>query len=201
MKDEGVIKYQCNWIPGDPMNPGLIAKLNTWRNILYRLKLIGVTDDGIGYGNISIRSEGDEFIISGSGTGCYSILDARHYARVTDADFENNSISSVGPLPPSSESLTHAMIYRCDTNVNAVIHVHNLELWEQLLIRHPHTRQEVSYGTVEMAREIQRLFSEENLQETRIFAMGGHYTGVVAFGGSLDEAGNLLLQHLKVDTR
>ena len=88
MKDEGVIKYQCNWIPGDPMNPGLIAKLNTWRNILYRLKLIGVTDDGIGYGNISIRSEGDEFIISGSGTGCYSILDARHYARVTDADFE-----------------------------------------------------------------------------------------------------------------
>ena len=197
MKDEGVIKYHCNWIPGDPPGPGLIAEMNRWRKHLYLLKLIGVTDDGIGYGNISIRSEGNEFIISGSGTGCYPTLDASHYARVTEADFESNSISSVGPLPPSSESLTHAMIYRCDKNVNAVIHVHHLELWEQLLAMLPHTRKEVSYGTVEMALEIQRLFSDEHLGKTRIFAMGGHYTGVVAFGRTLNEAGNLLLQHFK----
>jgi L-ribulose-5-phosphate 4-epimerase len=197
MKEEGVIKYQCNWIPGDPLTPGLINELNTWRNTLYDLKLIGVTEDGIGYGNISIRYRGNEFIISGSGTGCLPRLDGGHYALVTKADFESNSISSAGPLQPSSESLTHAMIYRCDKNVNAVIHVHQFELWEQLLAKFPHTRKEVSYGTVEMAHEIQRLFRDENLAETRIFAMGGHYTGVIAFGQTLDEAGNLLLEQLK----
>jgi L-ribulose-5-phosphate 4-epimerase len=197
MKDEGVIKYQCNWIPGDPLTPGLISELNSWRNTLYDLKLIGVTEDGIGYGNISIRYRGNEFIISGSGTGCFPRLDERHYALVMQADFESNSISSAGPLPPSSESLTHAMIYRCDKNVNAVIHVHQFELWEQLLANLPHTQKEVSYGTVEMAHEIQRLFSDENLAENRIFAMGGHYTGVIAFGQTLDEAGNLLLEQLK----
>ena len=47
-----------------------------------------------------------------------------------------------------------------------------------------------------MAAEVQRLFNETDVQEQKIFAMGGHEDGVIAFGTSAEEAGDILLRTL-----
>lgn len=196
MKDEGVVKYHCNWIREEPLPQQFIEELNAWRKILYDLGLIGVGEDGIGFGNISIRFNQEQFIISGSGTGRFPLLSAEHYTLVTACNFEKNTVSASGPIQPSSESLTHAMIYHIDDTVNAVMHVHHRQLWNNLLERFPSTGRNIAYGTVEMANEIARLFRETNLAQTRLFAMAGHDTGIISFGKNLDEAGKLLLEQL-----
>jgi L-ribulose-5-phosphate 4-epimerase len=196
MSDEGVIKFNCEWSKSAPLDGKLIKDLNGWRNKLRRLDLIGVTEDGIGYGNISIRFRKNQFIISGSGTGKFKTLTGEHYALVTDHNVETNSICSTGATIASSESLTHAMIYEHASDVHAVIHIHHLRIWKKLLETLPATAETIAYGTPEMANEIARLFDEQNLLQHRIFAMAGHYEGVVCFGKDLNRATELLMQHL-----
>lgn len=197
-ENEGVIKFNCHWTPSGPLDSALLEEINAWRDKLFALNLIGVTEDGIGYGNISIRFKENEFIISGSGTGRLDKLNESHYALVTDYSVAENSLRSTGPIIASSESLTHAMIYDNADSMHAVMHVHHDHLWNQLLRRFPATAPGVEYGTPEMAREIVRLFKEEGLLKNRIFAMAGHHGGVVCFGRNLDEAGELLLNHFAI---
>jgi L-ribulose-5-phosphate 4-epimerase len=199
MNEEGVIKFNCRWIESDPPPPDSIAELNRWRDRLYHLRLIGSTPDGIGYGNMSIRS-GKEFIITGSGTGVLPKLRPEHYTRVTEYDFVANSLTTTGPIKASSESLTHAALYECDASINAVIHVHHLELWEKLLKLYPSTDASVPYGTPGMASEIKRLFNQTALPQ-RIFAMGGHEEGIISFGRSITDAANVLLEQFEVISR
>jgi len=188
MQEEGVIKFKCNWIKDVPLDSELIKELNEWRDKLYRANLIGKNKDGIGYGNISMRYH-NNFIITGSSTGKLLKLTAEHYTLVTEYDLDKNTLTAVGPVIASSESLTHAVIYAHEKNVNAVIHVHHFELWKKLLQIFPSTNKDVAYGTPAMAREILRLFSASKLAEEKIFAMGGHEAGVVCFGKDIDEAG------------
>jgi L-ribulose-5-phosphate 4-epimerase len=193
MKETGSVKFNCTWIKADPLGNDLIKELNGWRNKLYRAALIGVNDEGIGFGNISIRHITHSFIISGSGTGKLEKLSNENYTLVTEIDLDENSLVAKGPVIASSESLTHGVIYKHCKDVNAVMHVHSLTLWEKLLKTHPHTKAEVEYGTPAMAKEVIRLFDETPLRGLKIFGMGGHYEGVIAFGKDLDEAGNTLL--------
>ena len=196
MQEEGVIKFNCTWIKEAPLDFALIKELNEWRNKLYNESLIGVNKDGIGYGNISIRYKQNSFIISGSSTGKLKELTNEHYTRVTEYNIDKNSLTTVGPIIASSESLTHAMIYECEKHINAVLHVHHFKLWKKLLNIIPSTDKDVEYGTPAMAGEIVRLFKESNLAEYKIFAMAGHEEGVVSFGKNLNEAGQVLFNKL-----
>jgi L-ribulose-5-phosphate 4-epimerase len=152
--------------------------------------------DGIGYGNISTRFQKNKFIITGSATGSLTKLTTNHYTLVTDYDFNRNMLTTVGPIKASSESLTHAIIYKSQKSVNAVMHVHHLELWKRLLNTLPATKPNIEYGTTAMTGDIQRLFRETNLSEQKIFAMGGHEEGIVAFGKDLDEAGKIIFYQI-----
>ena len=145
MREEGVIKFNCTWIKASPLNFELIKELNEWRNKLYDAKLIGQNKDGIGYGNISIRYSQNNFIITGSSTGKLARLTAEHYTRVTEYDLDKNSLTAVGPVIASSESLTHAVIYEHQKEVNAVIHVHHFALWKKLLEMLPATNKNIEY--------------------------------------------------------
>ncbi|MDF5732351.1 MAG: class II aldolase/adducin family protein [Rhizonema sp. PD38] len=195
MIDEGYVKYQCNWIHSSPVHPDEIKELNQWRDKLYRLGLIGQYDNGIGFGNISNRySEPGQFIISGTQTGHLALLNEKHYTRVINFNIEKNFLTCEGPIQASSESLTHAAIYDVNPTVNTIIHVHNLELWKQLMNKIP-TAKDCSYGTPEMAKEIIRLFKEENLMDKKILVMSGHEEGIISFGKNLKEAGDVLLSY------
>jgi len=196
MQDEGYIKFQCNWEKGPPPAAEFIDKLNHWRDLLFEKKLIGAYPDGIGYGNISIRFKANQFIISGSATGHLSELTSAHYSLVTDFDTDYNQLTCEGPIKASSESMSHGIIYQLDQKVNAVIHVHHLDLWEKLIDFVPTTSPDVAYGTPEMANEIQRLFYETDLPKKKIFVMAGHEEGIFTFGKDMEEAGEVLREYL-----
>ena len=196
MIDEGYIKYQCNWIVSAPVNTDDIKELNQWREKLYKLGFLGEYDNGIGFGNISIRySEPGQFIISGTQTGNLSYLSEQHYTRVINFDLEHNCLTCEGPIAASSESLTHATVYDANPTVNAIIHVHHLELWKKLMDKIPTTSRDCRYGTPEMAKEILRLFEEDNLLAKKILVMSGHEEGIISLGRNLEEAGNVLLRY------
>src|ERR1035437_5539616 len=88
--ETGSIKFNCNWIEAEPIEDKTIIEINHWRNILFNYKLIGVYPNGIGYGNISIRLNDKEFLISGTSTGHLETLTNQHYSIVTSYDFAAN---------------------------------------------------------------------------------------------------------------
>ncbi|MEE4176621.1 MAG: class II aldolase/adducin family protein [Bacteroides sp.] len=195
--DEGYIKFNCHWIKADPLPGEMLNELNSWRQKLYDLGLIGMYDNGIGFGNLSIRHPAQGFVITGSATGGLPILDERHFVWVNAFDLEQNSLECRGPVIASSESLSHAVIYQASPETQAVIHVHHPQAWNFLIEKFPTTGIEVSYGTPAMAREILLIFRESALEKEKILLMGGHPEGIITFGHSLDDAGEMLLKHLK----
>jgi ribulose-5-phosphate 4-epimerase/fuculose-1-phosphate aldolase len=191
--DEGYIKFKANWQEAPPLDWAVLAELDHWRNDMYRAGLIGAYPDGIGFGNISCRwQDTDQFVISGSATGNHQRLDASHYSLVTSVDIDQNALSCRGPIIASSESMSHAVIYRVCPEVQGVIHVHDLEMWERLLHRVPTTDASATYGSPEMAYSIIDLLQNSTLREQRIFVMEGHREGIFAFGESLEAAAQVI---------
>lgn len=191
--DEGYVKYHSQWIEAEPIKAEVVTELCYWRDRLFKAGLIGMDSAGVGFGNISIRCD-EGFIISGTQTGGITTITPEHFTTVTEVDISANSLICRGPIQASSEAMTHAAIYRCNTAVQAVIHVHDNHRWKQLLNVAPTTDASVPYGTPEMAWEIERLFHEQPLGSSSIVVMAGHADGIIAFGKNLQEASNLLLK-------
>lgn len=199
MIDEGYIKYQCRWEKRPSVGEEDIVELNQWRDRLYSLGLIGEYDNGIGFGNLSTRyPNSQKIIISGTHTGGISQLKSEHYTKVIDFDWHQNYVACEGLIKASSETLTHAAIYIAEPQVNAVVHVHHPELWRKLLNQVPTTNPNCAYGTPEMAEEIIRLCQQPETKAQKIIVMSGHEEGILTFGHSLDEAGNILLNFGKL---
>ena len=130
--DEGYIKFNCKWIKDKPiLTANKLFEINKWRDKLYKLGLIGAYDNGIGFGNISIRFKKNTFIITGSATGNLHVMNENHYVLVNKYNLAKNSLTCKGPIKASSESLSHAIIYECSSDTNAVIHIHNIHIWKK----------------------------------------------------------------------
>lgn len=185
---EGYIKFNCTWEQKEISIPeNIFEDLQLHRSKLYKLELIGIYPDGIGFGNISVKKESD-FIITGSTTGQFVKLEKSHYAQVSNYSFEQNSITCSGLTKASAESLTHAAVYEALPEVGAVVHVHCLWLWEKLLNNYPTTSGEIEYGTPEMALAVKELAETMSQKTEKIIVMGGHREGILAFGKNLEEA-------------
>ena len=192
---EGYIKFTCNWEKEEIHFPEeLFFSLEKERSILYKLGLIGMYPDGIGFGNISVQTDGGSFLITGSATGQFATLNQSHYSMVSESSFEDNSITCKGLTKASAESLTHAAIYRAIPEVGAVVHVHCLWLWEKLLNHYPTTSGEIEYGTPEMALAVQSLAAEMGMSDENIIIMGGHREGILVFGKNLKEATTQIIE-------
>jgi ribulose-5-phosphate 4-epimerase/fuculose-1-phosphate aldolase len=136
------------------------------------------------------------FIVTGSQTGKYPHLKPRHYSLVEKSFPQENRVMASGPSKPSSESMTHAIVYRLDPTAQVVIHVHAPLLWKNARrLGLPMTRRNVHYGTPEMAAEVIRLFKTRQLRTKKIFSMSGHLDGVISFGSTADEAGLRLIDY------
>jgi L-ribulose-5-phosphate 4-epimerase len=196
---EGVIKYRLDFKTSAPVKQN-IEELNTWRNILHGLGLVGQQPErylGYGFGNLSQRSavQAKQFVISASQTGHLARLDASHYSLIENFDIDANRVQASGCLPPSSEALSHAMIYRLQQSIQCVLHIHDPLLWRFGLQQdYPASSAEVEYGTVAMARELERLYLDSALKQCGILVMRGHEDGVIIFGDSIQQAGMRLLQ-------
>lgn len=201
---EGVIKFTPKHTTAPLPRDVELAALNGWRNVLFRLRLIGQDPnryDGAGYGNVSMRLPvypGDRgrrrFVVTCTQTGGVPVLDASHYCVVSEYSAETNSVTSSGPCLPSSETMTHGTIYDLSPAIRCVLHIHAKEPWEaRARLRLPTTSESAPYGTPEMAREVVRLWQHGSLQDRRVLAMAGHEDGIIAFGRDADEAGGALI--------
>lgn len=197
-EQEGVIKFQLNYQRKAALRADDIVQLNSWRAIMVQLGMLGQTAaryDNYGFGNISQRvGSTNQFIISGSQTGGIANMTAANYALVTDCQPSQNQITALGQTKPSSEAMTHGQLYQLSHGINFVIHAHCPQIWRHAAaLGLPQTRAEVPYGTVAMANEVARLFTETDVLQQGLFSMAGHEDGVVAVGYSAAEAGQRLI--------
>lgn len=205
LESEGVIRFNYELLPGeleDMIPQELLSVLNHWRHRMIQEKVLGGGDpdryDGLGYGNLSARLApgSPEFVISASQTGERSSLDVSGYVLIRKVEPEAFRVWAVGSQPPSSETLTHAMIYRGDPSVNLVLHAHAPALWQQAeALQLPVTPPEVEYGSPEMARCVAQLMSESK-KRPNLFVTRGHTDGVFVYGCDAEETGTYLLQML-----
>ena len=204
--DEGVIKFKLEHTATGPLPEGDLVEIILWRQWMYARGLIGVieTPQGpIGYGNISVRYTGSRdpqgFIVSGSQTGDLAELDKSHFALVEAAYPKENRLVSHGPIKPSSESLTHAVVYAQDSAINWVMHAHHKPIWQAAQrLGIPQTSSDVAYGTPEMAAETVRLFQETDVRQVGMYAMAGHEDGIVSFGEIAKQAAGLMEKYMKL---
>ncbi len=196
---EGYLKFSCHLTTEALQIPtALFTPLNHWRRELWLKHLISSYPDGIGYGNISVRvPRSNQFYISGTATGKIPELDQTHYPLVEKCDPAQNVLWCRGHIRASAESMSHAAVYEANPDIGSVVHIHNRELWERYLDILPTTDKTVEYGTPAMAAEISRIMSNPAILDRKIFVMGGHEEGIMAFGKTVEEAARVIFELVK----
>ncbi|MBN2611036.1 MAG: class II aldolase/adducin family protein [Bacteroidales bacterium] len=195
---EGYLKFNCVWEDASFDFPdNLFETINPWRNKLHEKGLVGCNSEGIGYGNVSIKTSDGRFIITGTATGHKKTLSKNDYALITGYNISENRVFCTGRTRASAETMSHAAVYESNGTITSVIHIHQLQLWNNLKGVLPTTDAAIEYGTPQMAFEIMRLFKETGVSRQGIFVMGGHEEGIISFGKNLDEAGKVILEYFK----
>lgn len=210
MLQEGVIKFDIEH-ESRPINAAVLGdiacQLIAWREIMALTGLVGQDPrlyEGAGYGNASVRfgrrSAGlgrRAFLITGTQTSGRQTISLDDFAVVERYDARRNYVRSYGRTRPSSESMTHAATYDLGPHIRCVLHAHTPALWQRAReLSLPTTEASIAYGTPEMAAEVGRLYRDGLFAERRILAMGGHEDGILVFGGTPEDAGQVLLTWL-----
>ena len=185
---EGYVKYTAEHRMAPAITVPHWAELNEARTKLHHLGLVGANADGVSFGNLSIRLQGDQFLISGTATGASPVLDPDHYCLISSFDIERNRVLSTGPVQPSSESMTHGAVYRSCPGANTVMHIHSREIFDGMVRdRFPATPENAAYGTPEIALAIGNCVQALDSDEGCIVLLG-HDEGVIAYGPSVERA-------------
>ena len=191
-RDEGYIKFSFAHEAAPAQAHPRLNDLMRIRDEFHRLHLIGVMPDGIGYGNVSARIEGTpKFIITGSATGLKFPIEPAHFCEVLAFDVDRNSVVCRGPLPASSESMSHGAIYAARPDAQTVIHIHDRTMFRMLIKEGaPHTPADAAFGTPEMAHAVGRLAA--TLPPVAVLVMAGHEDGLIAYGPNPQSARDAL---------
>ncbi len=198
---EGVIRFRLEHRAAPPAAIAVIAELDAWRTVLHRLGLVGQDParyHGLGFGNVSMRDAGGRgFLVTGSQTGHLASLRPDGYCRVLRCDVAANLIVAEGPVPPSSEALSHGAVYAARPRAGCVLHGHSPDIWRMAdILGLPCSDPAVPYGTPAMAGEVERLCVERLEPDRGLFVMGGHEDGVIVYGATPSTAGQLLVSTL-----
>lgn len=194
--DDGVIKFDTSkHVESAALPDKDYQEIEFWREKLFLLKLVGeYLPQKIGYGNISYKVQSN-FIITGTQTGNKAQLNGLDYVKIVDYDLEKQLIKSIGPVLPSSESLTHAAIYSANSSINCVFHIHNNQIWSKMLLgNYPKTNQATAYGTIFMAKEVKKLIGP-NTQG--VIVLEGHEDGVIIYAQNLKACWELTIDLYK----
>ena len=194
MAIDGSVKYTIEHKKTPAIDVPHWDELNNARTRLHQLGLVGITNEGIGYGNLSIRLRGYEFLITGTSTGALKILTRNEYCLVNIFDLEKNHVISTGPIQASSESMTHGAIYQASPDINCVIHIHSRIIFDAMLRdNYPSTPTDAKFGTPEIAYAVKKCAENLNKAEGAI-VLAGHDEGIIAYGSSVENALNLILE-------
>lgn len=200
---EGTIQfaYHLETPTGPAAAADLLHRLLAWRRVLRRLDLLGQARDrygGFGYGNLSARDPDrpGEFIVTASQTSGIDRLGVDGLCRIRDFDLRCFRVTALGSKPPSSESLTHAMIYAADPDLRWVLHAHSPDIWRGAdALGLPATGARVAYGSPAMASAVAELLAKHPARPL-VFVTRGHEDGVFACASTAAAAGTTLVDVL-----
>lgn len=200
---EGVIKFELDFQEGPSPSEAALRELNAWREIFRLLGLLGQDParyDGYGFGNLSRRLPGQNgavFLISGTQTGQLQMLLPNHYATVQQCNAVANQLKASGQIQPSSEALSHGVLYQNNPGTLWVMHLHSPAIFNcRIPLGLPCTNATADYGTPEMATEIRRLADAHDHSRPGLLVMTGHQDGILAFGPTAAETGGLVVESL-----
>lgn len=202
LPDEGVIQFRATHHrirldAGRYARPA--APILAWRTRLQAAGLVGQDParyGGAGFGNLSVRVDRG-FLVTGTQTGGRpkKRTDLDDLCLVTTWDPSANSVESFGAVLPSSESMTHGVVYDAVPGARYVYHAHAPLIWTRAeALRLPVTDPSIGYGTPEMADAVRAILEAD--PGARLVVMGGHEDGVIAFGADPDTPGLALLRAL-----
>lgn len=200
---EGTIRFAYALeTPEAPVtDQGTLSALAGWRILLKRLALVGQQPGrygGLGFGNLSARDplHPAQFVITASQTSGAERLVVEDLVRIVDSSTTRFWVDALGHQPPSSETLTHAMIYQADPAIRWIFHAHSPEIWHRAeALGLPATAATVNYGTPDMAHAVAELLTRERRRPIAFVTLG-HRDGVFACGESAEEAGGALMSAL-----
>ena len=200
---EGAIRFAYDLKPPTTQVAGdeMLQQVRAWREILIRLGGVGQSPEryqGLGFGNLSARDpeQPEEFVITASQTGGVQHLTDEDLTRVVGCNLDRFWVDAEGEQPPSSETLTHAMIYAADPRVQWVFHCHCPELWQVAVrLALPTTARDVDYGSPEMVLAVAELMASHHSRPL-VFATLGHEDGIFSCGATARDTGGLLVSYL-----
>lgn len=203
-EQEGTIQfaYELTAARAPALDDTSFAELCAWRSILFELDLLGQHSQrygGYAYGNLSIRdgaADALNFVITASQTSGAPQLVSEHLVRITYCNLERFWVDAEGAQPPSSETITHAMVYAADPKLKCVFHVHSPLIWQQReRLKLPETAADVGYGSPAMCQAVAGLMAQYQSRPLT-FATAGHEDGIFACGHNLSDTGGLLVSYL-----
>jgi hypothetical protein len=201
---EGAIRFAFELAPAraaDTLPTAQFGRLAAWRELLRRLQLLGRDArryDGYHYGNLSVRDPAcaARFFITASQTSGHRRLPARQLVRIDTWDVQRFALTATGAAAPSSESISHGMLYAADPTIGWVMHVHSDVIWRHAAALHlPCIDGDVAYGSAAMAQAIAELLTGCR-ERPLLFATLGHTDGVFAAGADADATGVALVRLL-----
>jgi hypothetical protein len=201
--DEGAIHFAYGLAPltGPALPDEVFAEMRAWRRICRRLGLVGRDPrryGGLGFGNLSVRDPADptRFVITASQTGGARDLRTADLVRINECSLARFWVEAEGRKPPSSETLTHAMVYAADPEVRWIVHAHSPDIWRSTAhLGLPCTGAAVPYGTRAMANAVAALL-ETATERPLVFTTLGHEDGVFACGADARATGLALIERL-----
>lgn len=204
-EQEGTIQfaYELQAPSAPALRASEFAELAAWRSILFELDLLGQHKQrygGFAYGNLSVRGndsqEALQFVVTASQTSGADALTQAHLVRITHCNMERFWVDAEGSEPPSSETITHAMVYAADPKLRCVFHVHSPVIWShRKALKLPETGLEVGYGSPAMCQAVAELMNQFQSRPLT-FATAGHEDGIFACGHNLRDTGGLLISYL-----
>jgi len=187
--NEGYVKYTAEHTMSPVIETSHWADLNRARTKLREMGLVGMTSGGIGFGNLSVRIKDDTFLISGTATGALPVLEPDGYCLITSFDVSSNCVVSTGPVKPSSETMTHGVIYQSCHGANCVIHIHSGQIFDGMIRdSYPATPETAAYGTPEIALAIGKLVGHDSGKNEGSIVLAGHDEGVIIYGPTVERA-------------
>ncbi|MGQ9818544.1 MAG: class II aldolase/adducin family protein [Candidatus Kapaibacteriales bacterium] len=194
---EGIIKFSYEFVSKRIPSQKITEELNKIRQKFWEMKLVGVGENGISYGNISQRLSNNSFLITASQVGFKKILVESDYVVIQKADIKLNRVWVKGIKPPSSESLTHYAVYLANPLAFFVIHFHHRNLWKRLAGKAPTTSFNADFGTKELASSIFESIINLEPRERGLVVLGGHKDGLIAYSSNAEGLLELVIKYLE----
>lgn len=161
-----------------------MAEIMEWGAKLFAMGLLP-GESGRNVGNFSFRND-KGFVITAGGVN-KGKLTPKNFVQVIGCNLDTKKVRAIGELEPSSETMTHHLLYRERHDINAIIHVHDNLVMEQAEALGIKVTENVHpYGTTELAYEIEKAVGSQ-----RYIGIKGH--GVISLGKSVWEAGRIVL--------